>query len=187
MKQRPTLVTERLVLRPFDLSDAGRVQELAGDWAIAEMTLEIPHPYEDGMAEQWISTHEPRFEEGSLLNFAVTLRETAELIGAVGLGLTARFERAEIGYWIGKPYWNKGYCTEAGVAVVEYGFTTLGLNRIFASHYARNPASGRVMIKLGMKPEGVLRRHLKRWDRFEDMVVYAILKEEWWAAHGGIL
>jgi [ribosomal protein S5]-alanine N-acetyltransferase len=186
MKQRPTLITGRLVLRPFELSDAGRVQELAGDRAIAEVTLEIPHPYEDGMAEQWISTHQPRFEEGTLSNFAVALRDTAELVGAIGLGIALRFERAEIGYWIGKPYWNKGYCTEAGVAVIEYGFTTLGLNRIHAAHFARNPASGRVMIKLGMKHEGFLRQHLKKWDRFEDMDLYAILKEEWQTAHGGI-
>jgi len=84
MKQRPTLETERLLLRPFEPSDAKDVQHLAGDRAIADTTLNIPHPYEDGMAEEWISTHQPKFEAGGLVNFAIVLRGTGELIGAMG-------------------------------------------------------------------------------------------------------
>ena len=64
MKQRPTLHTQRLILRPFEIADARDVQRLAGDRAIADTTLNIPHPYEDGMAEQWIATHQPQFEAG---------------------------------------------------------------------------------------------------------------------------
>jgi len=65
-------------------------------------------PYEKGMAEEWISTHLPKFEAGELANFAIVLKETQELIGAIGLTINKRFKRAELGYWIGKPYWNKG-------------------------------------------------------------------------------
>ena len=179
MKQQPILQTERLILRPFDLSDAKDTQRLAGDKAVADTTLNIPHPYEDGMAEQWISTHQPQFDEGNLCTLAITLRDTGELIGAIALTIVSRFERAELGYWIGKPYWNKGYCTEAGVVVLRHGFTVLGLHRIHAAHFGRNPASGRVMQKLGMKHEGRAREHAKRWDRFEDLESYGILKEEW--------
>lgn len=179
MKTRPTIETKRLRLRPFELSDAKDVQRLAGDRAIADTTLNIPHPYEDGMAEEWISTHQPKFESGELLNFAIVSRTSDKLIGAIGLRIVPRFERAELGYWIGKPYWKNGYCTEAGRAVLQYGFSVLKLNRIHASHLKRNPASGRVMQKLGMVHEGCARQHAKRWDRFEDLAFYGIIKDYW--------
>ena len=179
MEERPTLETKRLILRPFAMSDAAAVQRLAGEWEIADTTLNIPHPYEDGMAEEWIATHEPRFEKGEICNFAITLRDSGDLIGAVGLVITRRFDHAELGYWIGKPYWGKGFCTEAARAVIDYGFTNLGLHRIHASHMSRNAASGRVMENIGMRQEAVLRGHVKKWDKYEDLVVYAILRSEW--------
>jgi [ribosomal protein S5]-alanine N-acetyltransferase len=179
MKQQPTLQTNRLILRPFELTDAKEVQRLAGDRALADTTLEIPHPYEEGIAEKWISTHRQKFENGEMVNVAIILLETEGLIGAMGLTIVPRFERAELGYWIGKPYWGNGYCTEAARAVLEYGFTTLKLNRIHAHHFKRNPASGRVLEKLGMVHEGFARQHVKKWDIFEDIVLYGILKSEW--------
>jgi [ribosomal protein S5]-alanine N-acetyltransferase len=179
MKQHPTLHTQRLILRPFEMADARDVQRLAGDHAIADTTLNIPHPYEDGMAEQWIATHKPQFEAGEQATFAIALQATSELVGAIGLVINRRFDRAELGYWIGRPYWNHDYCTEAGRAVVSYGFTELNLNRIHAYHLSRNPASGRVMEKLGMTREGLLRQHAKKWGKYEDLVEYGLLREDW--------
>jgi [ribosomal protein S5]-alanine N-acetyltransferase len=178
MRQQPTLYSNRLTLRPFELSDAKDVQQLAGDRAIADTTLEIPHPYEDGMAEEWISTHREKFEAGEMVNFAIILRETNGLIGAIGLTVVQKFERAELGYWIGKPFWGRGYCTEAGLALLEYGFTVLNLNRISSHHFKRNPASGRVQQKLSMMHEGSARQHVKKWDTFEDIELYGILKSD---------
>ena len=179
MKRRATLHTQRLILRPFEIADARDVQRLAGDQAIADTTLNIPHPYEDGMAEQWIAHHQPQFEAGELANFAIVLRATRELVAAIGLVINRRFDRAELGYWIGRPYWNQGYCTEAGGAVLRYGFTELNLNRIHAYHLSRNPASGQVMEKLGMTREGFLRQHAKKWDNYVDLVEYGLLRQDW--------
>ncbi len=180
MQQRPTLHTERLLLRPFVLADAKDVQRLAGEKAIADTTANIPHPYLDGMAEKWIATHQERCEAGELVNFALVLQGAGVLIGAISLmDLSARHERGEFGYWIGQPYWNKGYCTEAAQAVLTYGFSLLGLNRIHGRFLKRNPASGRVMEKIGMIQEGCLRAHDKKWEQFEDSVLYGILKSEW--------
>jgi RimJ/RimL family protein N-acetyltransferase len=180
MKQHPTLHTKRLVLRPFVLADAKDVQRLAGEKAIADTTANIPHPYLDGMAEQWIATHQECFEAGELVNLAIVLQEPDILVGAISLmDLSARHERGELGYWIGQPYWNQGYCTEAAQAVLAYGFSVLGLNRIHARFFKRNPASGRVMEKVGMVQEGYLRAHDKKWEQFEDIVLYGILKFEW--------
>jgi [ribosomal protein S5]-alanine N-acetyltransferase len=175
----PHLRTARLLLRPFRLSDAADVQRLAGDKAVADMVLNIPHPYPDGVAEKWISSHQGQFEAGEACTLAVTLAKTGEFIGSVSLIISRRFDRAEAGYWIGVPYWNMGYCTEAARAILDYGFSVFALNRIHATHQARNPASGRVMVKLGMTHEGVARRHAKKGDRYEDMVLYGILAEEW--------
>lgn len=166
-------------MRPFSLSDALRVKELAGEREIAETTANIPHPYEDGMAEEWISTHQDAFDSEQSVVFAIELRPEGPLIGAIGLGISKIHQWAELGYWIGKPYWNHGYCTEAAREVLRYGFEDQNLNRIQARHMPKNPASGRVMEKIGMSPEGTLRQSLRRFDAFEDAVMYSILHEEY--------
>ena len=173
----PTLQTKRLLLRPFVLADAPTVQRLAGDREVASTTLNIPHPYEDGMAEAWIETHAPNWEAKKNLALAVTA-EADELVGAVSLRLRLDHRRGELGYWIGVPYWNRGYATEAAGALVAYGFNELGLNRIEAQYITRNPASGRVMEKLGMKREGVRRQHILKWDKLDDLALYAVLASD---------
>jgi RimJ/RimL family protein N-acetyltransferase/predicted N-acetyltransferase YhbS len=177
--RQPNLLSQRLFLRPFELSDGDDLRRLAGDRAIADTTLQIPHPYRVGMAEEWIMTQRPRFESGEQVVFAVVLRESGQLIGAMGLVIESKFRRAELGYWIGRPYWGNGYCTEAGLAILEYGFESLNLNRIHAYHFKRNPASGRVMQKLGMKHEGSSPQHIMKWGVFEDVELYGIIRSEW--------
>ena len=178
MKTAPILDTERLILRSLTLEDAADVQRLAGDRDIASTVPGIPHPYEDGMAEEWVRSCFEKFENDKALDFAITLRTDGNLIGVIGLKLDRENEKGEIGYWVGKPYWNRGYCTEAARAVVAYSFEVLKLNRIHAYHFKRNDASGRVMEKIGMHYEGCLRQDKKRWDNFEDLMVYGILKAD---------
>jgi [ribosomal protein S5]-alanine N-acetyltransferase len=175
--QRPTLRTDRLLLRPFELSDAPDVQRLAGAREIALNTELVPHPYPDGAAEEWISTHQQAFDERSAVGFAITSLETRELIGAIGLVLTMAHDRGEIGYWIGVPFWGRGIATEAARAVIQYGFNTMGLHRIEALHFTRNPDSGRVLQKLGMQYEGRRRHWMKKWDEYQDVDLYAVLRE----------
>ncbi|NIM94656.1 MAG: GNAT family N-acetyltransferase [Anaerolineales bacterium] len=165
MDKRPTLETERLVIRPFTLDDAPDVRLLAGDEAIAATTLNIPHPYEEGVAEAWIGMHRERFESGELVNFAIERHSDYHLVGSISLVFQNEHGRAEMGYWIGKPYWNNGYCTEAAAAVLEYGFVERKINRIIAHHILQNTASGRVMQKTGMTHEGRPRKHILKWDR----------------------
>jgi RimJ/RimL family protein N-acetyltransferase len=161
------------------MDDALRVKELAGEWEIAEMTANIPHPYEEGMAEEWISTHKEAFEEERGVTFAVGLLPDGLLIGAISLGVSRVHEWAELGYWIGQPYWNQGYCTEAAREVLRYGFDKLKLNRIQARYMPKNPASGRVLEKIGMRREGILRQSLKSFGVFEDAVLHSILRMEY--------
>lgn len=181
-KTQPQLETERLILRPFDLSDAKRVQLLAGDEAIASTTLAIPHPYEDGMAEEWIRTHPEAYEKGKSISFAIGMKSSGELLGAISLTFHQEHVHAELGYWVGKPYWNRGYCTEAAREVVRHGFEELSLNRIHAMHLSRNIASGKVMQNIGMKHEGKRRQHILKWGTFEDVELYGLLKSEYEAS-----
>jgi [ribosomal protein S5]-alanine N-acetyltransferase len=179
MDSQPTLQTERLQLRPLELSDAPRVQELAGERAVAATTTNIPHPYEKGMAERWITIHRQHFARAELATFAVTLLQDGAFIGAVTLHFDNEHERAELGYWIGLPYWGNGYCTEAARAVVRYGFEQRALQRISSCHFGDNRRSERVLLKLGFTHEGCQRQHIKKWDEFHDLHRYGILRSEY--------
>jgi RimJ/RimL family protein N-acetyltransferase len=172
------LTTERLVLRPFGRRDAPLVQRYAGERAIAATTLNIPHPYLDGMAESWIATHSAAWSERRLATFAIATG-TEPLVGAVALEIVEAHRRAELGYWIAIPFWGRGYATEAARAAVRFAFGELDLERVCAFYLAGNPASGRVLAKVGFRPEGRLRRHVVKWNRVEDLEVVGLLRSEW--------
>ena len=148
MKQ-PNISTTRLILRPFELTDASNVQRLAGNFNVAKTTLNIPHPYEDGMAEKWIAKHKYQWEHKTHAVFAIEITESKTFIGVISL-FDATIAEAKLGYWIGEPYWGYNYCTEASAAIIRFAFKNLYLERIFAEHLTSNPASGRVMQKVGM-------------------------------------
>lgn len=175
----PVLQTSRLILRPFIVSDGPRVKLLAGDEKVAATTLNIPHPYPDGLAEEWILTHEEEFVQKISVILAICLKEDEKLIGAIGLMLKSAHDLGELGYWVGIPYWNNGYCTEACQALINYGFSSLKLNKIFASYFEGNEASGKVLQKLGMQYEARLRSHVKHWGEYKTLFSYGLLKDEY--------
>jgi ribosomal-protein-alanine N-acetyltransferase len=115
---------------------------------------------------------------GKAVNFAISHPDNT-LYGSIGLGIVPAFNLAELGYWVGKPYWGKGLVTEAAWAVLAFGFETLGLNRIQATHFNHNPASGRVMEKIGMFYEGCRRQHTLKWGKYRDIKLYGMLKSDW--------
>lgn len=176
--QQPILTTPRLRLRPFTPQDAPEVQRLAGAFEIAGVTLNVAHPYEDGMAQAWIESHAPDFEKGLVAYFALVERNSNVLIGSMHLRINRPHAHAELGYWLGVPFWNRGYATEAALAIVDYGFESLDLERVQASHLGCNPASGRVMQKIGMQLEGTSRQAALKWGEFHDLVRYAILRDD---------
>jgi RimJ/RimL family protein N-acetyltransferase len=179
MMEQPILHTERLILRPFHLDDGPRVEELAGKKEVAETTLTIPHPYPAGGAATWIATHRGNWEGGHGVTYAIVERATNLLVGCVGVSINAAHRHGELGYWVGPDYWNRGYCTEASRAILAMAFNSLQLYRIESRHFARNPSSGRVMEKLGMKREGLQRGAMLKWDTFEDIVLFGILESDW--------
>lgn len=182
--EQPSLKTERLVLRPFQRTDVEDVHRICSLKEIAANTRTIPHPYPIEMAKEWVETQPVHWSQGKGAVFAVCLKEGKEgvaegrLIGAVGLMISEQDQNAEIGYWMDQPFWGQGYCSEATREVVRFGLVDLGLYRIHAHFMTRNPASGRVMEKAGMRREGLLRGHVRKWGVFEDIVFYGILKSD---------
>jgi RimJ/RimL family protein N-acetyltransferase len=174
----PVLATPRLRLRPFTAADAPAVEQLAGAREVADTTARIPHPYPAGAAAEWIATHAEAWTAHRELALAVTLAEDGALVGSIGLVFSPEHEKAELGYWIGLPFWGKGFASEAAGALVEFAFTRLGLNRVEAHHMARNPASGRVLLKAGLRREGVSPAAMKKNGRFEDVVFYGALRSD---------
>lgn len=182
MNNQPNLHGERLILRTFTLSDAYLVQKLAGHIKIAETTLNIPHPYENGMAEAWIGTHRESFTEGKGVTYAIVNKVTNDLIGAIGLMINPTHKKAELGYWIGFPYWGMGYCTEASRLLIDYGFNELLLNKIYAKAFVSNTGSWTVMEKAGMSYEGTLRQEVIKDGIAYDLKTYGILKNEYFSS-----
>ena len=180
MSARPTLRTARLLLGGFVLDDAAELQRLAGAREIADTTLAIPHPYHMEDALSWIERQNSDEGEPGATNFAIRLLPQRQLIGSIGLrDIETQHRQAELGFWIGKDWWSQGYAREAARAVIQFGFESLNLNRICAHHMARNPASGRVLLAAGMQREGVLRQRVQKWGVYEDVVVYAVLRDDW--------
>lgn len=182
----PQLTTSRLVLRAFALADVPRLIALAGEYEVAKNTLNIPHPYGEEDAYRWVRLTQENYEQQTGYAFALALRSSGEFIGGIGLTVERRFDRAEAGYWLGQPYWGQGLASEALAAVLRFGFEELALNKIYATHIAENPASGRVMRKNGMVQEGQLAQHTKRDGRYYDLWQYRLTRAEFAAWLGRV-
>jgi RimJ/RimL family protein N-acetyltransferase len=146
----PVLKTKRLILRAPRLGDAKAVAALANDRRIAENTRRIPHPYSRADAEDFISSVNTATGETA---FLITLAD-GTLIGACGLAMTEG-PAHELGYWLGVPFWGKGFATEAVRAVIDYAFTDLDHEALQAGARVTNPASRRILEKCGFQWTGV--------------------------------
>ena len=169
----PEIRTPRLILRPYRFDDVDAVLAYGSDEAWARY-LDVPQPYTRRSAEEDVAR--------AILADAASPMWAIVHEGRVCGGITL-IDRgaatAELGYSLARPLWGQGIVTEAAAAVVAYGFDTLGLVRIYASTDVRNTPSWRVMEKLGMQREGVLRRHRLIHGELVDEVFYGILREEW--------
>jgi ribosomal-protein-alanine N-acetyltransferase len=173
--------TERLILRRFSQSDA---EEMFATWAndpdVTRYMTWLPHP-DINETRRVIGMWEDDYNHPNAGgNFAITIKDTGKLIGSIGFIPRECNASCEIGYCIGKPFWGKGYVTEAARCVVDFIFTNMNAQKVFAFHHPDNLASGNVMRKLGMTKEGVLRReHTLPALGICDAVVNSVLREEY--------
>ena len=143
--------TGRLVLRRPHLSDAPAITALAGDWAVASNLATMPHPCREADARDWISR--ARADEAETA-FVITLAKGRALIGACGIGPATWTEGRQIGYWLGAPYWRRGYATEAARAMVDLAFGSEKLAHLWCSCRVTNEGSRRVIHKCGFQFHG---------------------------------
>ncbi len=177
MENFPELITERLVLNRPEGKDIPAIVLHAGNIKIVENTRSMPHPYHEKDAISWIHSVNMGFENKDNFIFAVRLKSEENFIGGIGLTLNVQNNRAELGYWIAEPFWNKGYATEAVAAILQFGFETLGLNKIIAVYLTTNEASGKVMIKNGMIKEAEFKDHdIKKDHTIEDNVYVSLIQ-----------
>ena len=178
--EETTIESERFRMRPMRPSDAELVQQYVSDPEVALTTGEIPHPYPDGAAIEWISTHDDLRKKGQLEIFAIVERDSDLLVGAIDLRRGEFAHIHEVGYWVAREQWGRGICTEAVKALVDFAFERdEKLMRIFAYSFPENPASARVQEKAGFQREGLLRHGLVRLTEPRDAFLSAIVREDW--------
>jgi RimJ/RimL family protein N-acetyltransferase len=173
-----TMTTERLLLRSFTKADAEIVTRLCNNYNIYKNTLTLLYPYTLDCAMSWIEHHNENFNEDKLYEFAICDRGTGALYVAIALSNHQRYDNGELSYWVGQPFWGNGYATEAAKAILDFAFDVKEYHKVYARHFASNPASGQVIQKIGMKKEGVLMDHVKKEDRYEDLIYYGIVRNK---------
>jgi ribosomal-protein-alanine N-acetyltransferase len=182
MIEQPVLETLRLQLRPLGLSDALEIQKNAGMREIADTMISLPHPYPVGEAERYISQKQNEREDGSSVTFVIWKKVEKEFCGLIEVrDIDHEHSQGEMSFWLIVKAWGQGYMTEAVQVIVRYGFEVLSLNRLYAYHMLRNPATGQVLHKNGFRQEGLLRQRVQKWGQFEDVALWAIVKQDWQA------
>lgn len=169
------LAGDGIQLRPFVTEDAPRVAELADNWNIASMLSRMPHPYAKEDAVNWISGQRDRRTDGGDWPFAIETQDG--LVGAAGVSPDDE-GRMEIGYWIGEPYWGRGIASEAARTVSAFAFDILGLQKLTAGYFRENPASGRVLTKVGFHTIGEAKRFCLARGEAVDCVIVELSAEE---------
>lgn len=164
------------LLRPWRTGDEAALVVHANDRKVwVNLRDQFPHPYTLADAEKWVA-----FASTQAQRTAIAIEVDSEVAGGVGLKLNNDVERvsAEIGYWLGQRFWNRGIMTAAVRAVTEYGFKQFSLTRVYAVPYATNVASHRVLEKAGYTREGVLRRSAIKDGIVLDQVLFAITDQD---------
>ena len=177
----PKIETKRLILRKFEMAD-GQIafDHWLSDERVADNRIS---PAQKSVSEtmERVSKIVTQYENKAFCYWAIELKETGELIGEIDLyDFNSATDNCEVSYSIGYRWWNQGYGTEALRAVVEFGFRTMNIHKISAAHNTDNPASGKIMRKVGMEQEGVIRHMIRNSkNQYKDCVVFGILQEDY--------
>jgi RimJ/RimL family protein N-acetyltransferase len=150
MIPQPVLTSHRLVLRPFALSDAQALSSMLSDSQVTRFLSDMPSPITSEVAVDWIDALPRAWNARVAVVYAVDVAEEKRLVGAVQLQLEPDQQAAELGFWIARPDWGRGFASEAVSCLLAWCFEALGLQRVHARHTADNPASGHVMAAAGM-------------------------------------
>ncbi|WP_163103171.1 GNAT family N-acetyltransferase [Peribacillus alkalitolerans] len=183
----PTLVTDRLILRRLELTDAHSVfNHWLSDERVMDNLIKGAHKSISETIER-VTEIVNKYDNQDFCYWGIVLKASGELIGAIDLfNFDETTENCEVGYAIGFNWWNKGYGTEALRAVIEYGFRHMKIHKISAAHNIDNPASGKIMLKVGMEHEGTIKHMIRNSkNQYKNCAVYGLLQEVYLTKHTG--
>jgi ribosomal-protein-alanine N-acetyltransferase len=172
------VVNEQIFLSEFCVSDKPALIEYLNDRDIYDRTLRIPFPYREQDADEWLAlVARTTAEQGRPVQFAIRSGDAA-LIGGCGFMdlQVGKSHRAEIGYWLARPFWGRGIMTAVVRQACLHAFQEFGVVKITARVFAHNPASGRVLAKCGFQEEGYLRKHYLKDNQFIDARLFALVR-----------
>ena len=182
MIEQDVLITPRLQLHPVEASDAAAIQAAASAREISDTMISIPHPYPDGEAERYVARQKADRKNGHAISFTIEEKTEGRFCGLIELReIDREHSQGELSFWLAHDAWGQGYMSEAVGAIVQFGFEVCRLNRLFAYHMERNPATGCVLKKNGFRQEGLLRQRVQKWGQFENVAICAILRQDWQA------
>ena len=170
------IIGDRIILRKLRMSDADDIYEYCKDQAVSRYTQHMPYPYKRKYAAQFIKDCAKKWKQKEAYTYGIEYN--GKIIGSVGITIKPG-NIAEMGYSLNKSYWRQGLTTEAAKLLLREAFKKLKLHKIYATHHPENPASGKVMKKIGMKYEGLLREHVFAKGKYLDLVQYGILRREY--------
>ncbi len=175
----PKLETSRLFIDSLRESDAAVIAKYANNKKKSDFTRTLPYPYYEKDALTWITIANKGFEEKNQFVFAMRDKNTNQFIGGIGLTVNVEHHRAELGYWLAEPFWNKGLTTEAVTEVLKFGFEVLNLNKIMAVYIDINTASGKVLEKSKMIKEAEMKDHDIKDGVFVNLIQYRLTNKEY--------
>ena len=175
------ITTERLVLRRHRSEDAPAIARLINDWEVVRWLADVPFPYTEKDAADWVEQTAENWAEGCDYQFVVVLADGGAMAGHIGLRMQESEigtpAVAELGYWFGRPYWARGYATEAARAIVAFGFDELGLDRIIAGCLTDNERSIHVLAKVGLSSIGVRRQSFATLGETLEVPLFGLTRE----------
>jgi RimJ/RimL family protein N-acetyltransferase len=169
------------MLRPIRVADADEIRESVNDRRVCDNLSYTPHPYTMEMAESWVRNVNYGMANGTCCYWTICDKKTEKFIGSIGLSIYSEQEGCEIHYWINANEWNRGYCTEAVKRVIKYVFEDKNIHRLYVTHREHNAPSERIIKKCGFVFEGKQRDGLKRFGKFENVMAYSMLQNEYLA------
>lgn len=178
-EQKRTITANGLLLRPFRTDDIGKFVALCNSSEqISRNSLHMPYPMTKQDFISWHIDQENQFENGTEYNFAITDKQSGELLGAIELTHDQENNKGEVGYWVGQQFWGRGIATASLIAIIDFAFKYKGYHRVCARHFSQNIISGKVARKAGMTKEGVHVHDILKDGIYKDMVCYGIINHD---------
>jgi RimJ/RimL family protein N-acetyltransferase len=181
LKKAPVLESARLRLRPICVGDVDLIRQGVNDKRVCDNLSYTPHPYTLEMAEIWTRNVNYGMSNGNCCYWTICDIEDGRFIGSMGVSIYREQEGGELHYWIKAEEWNNGYCTEASRRTISHFFEDLKMHKLAVTHREGNVASRKIIARCGFVYEGNLRESLKRFGKFENVLSYGMLENEYLA------